>query len=111
MPFYDYYCENCKYEFEAQHSMLADPLTECPKCLQHTLKRGINIPHVYVCPGDDNCSLGLLADRNSKRFSDDQKKMLKEKHKTKKRSELEKSLKPGMKINKEIGHGERQDFI
>lgn len=83
MPNYDYYCENCKAEFEIFHSMFADAVTECPNCLQHKLVRGIGIPRVYVKPSDSSCSLGLLAERNRDRFSEDQKTMLKKKHKTK----------------------------
>ena len=108
MPFYDYQCENCGFEFEIQHSMSINPLKTCPECRQDSLIRCINLPHVYVIPGDDTCSLGTLADRNGKRLSPDAQKMMKEKFKTKKRSELEKI---GIKTNKDIGHGERTDFV
>lgn len=83
MPTYDYMCDNCGQELELQHSMFIDPVTECPSCLQNTLKRCVGIPRVYIKPSDDSCTLGLLADRNMERFSDDQKKHLANKHKTK----------------------------
>ncbi|NQT27020.1 zinc ribbon domain-containing protein [candidate division KSB1 bacterium] len=32
MPTYDYVCKACDHEFEAFQSIMAEPLTECPKC-------------------------------------------------------------------------------
>jgi putative FmdB family regulatory protein len=84
MPIYDYTCQNCGYQFETNHSMFIDPLKICPICNKDTLLRDIGTPRTYIKPSDDSCSLGLLADRNRDRFSDDQKEMLKEKHRTKK---------------------------
>jgi putative FmdB family regulatory protein len=36
MPTYGYKCQNreCKFKFEAQQSIMADPILECPKCGQ-----------------------------------------------------------------------------
>jgi putative FmdB family regulatory protein len=44
MPTYEYECRNpeCGYEMETFQSMKDNPLTECPKCLQPTLKRKIS---------------------------------------------------------------------
>ena len=41
MPTYPYMCqdENCGYEFEEDHSIVAEPLKTCPKCNKDTLKR------------------------------------------------------------------------
>ncbi len=32
MPIYEYVCDSCNHQFEAQQSMHDDPLTECPQC-------------------------------------------------------------------------------
>jgi putative FmdB family regulatory protein len=32
MPTYEYECTKCGHTFEIQQSILADPLTKCPKC-------------------------------------------------------------------------------
>jgi putative FmdB family regulatory protein len=39
MPTYDYRCEGCGHTFEAFQSIKADPLTQCPQCEQHQLRR------------------------------------------------------------------------
>jgi hypothetical protein len=81
--------------------MFIDPMKICPRCGQNTLIREIGIPRVYVKPGDDECTLGLLADRNATRFSEDQKQLLKEKHTTKKNYDLlEPMLGKGMSVKK-----------
>jgi putative FmdB family regulatory protein len=98
MPSYDYICTNCGLDFEASHSMFIDPMKICPRCGQNSLIRQIGIPRVYVKPGDDECTLGLLADRNATRYSEEQKYVLKEKHKTKKQDVLEPMLGKGMSI-------------
>lgn len=42
MPTYDYFCENCQYEFEEFQSMSADPIKVCPKCKQTSVIRKIS---------------------------------------------------------------------
>lgn len=41
MPNYDYVCTSCGEEFEFFQSMNDNPLTQCPSCEEHTLKRKI----------------------------------------------------------------------
>ena len=41
MPTYEYQCSECDYLYEVFHKISQDPLTECPKCLNHSLKRNI----------------------------------------------------------------------
>lgn len=35
MPRYDYYCENCKQEYEVEQKISDEPLKECPKCKEN----------------------------------------------------------------------------
>ncbi len=39
MPTYHYRCSSCQHEFDELQPMAAEPLTECPSCKKHTLKR------------------------------------------------------------------------
>ncbi len=32
MPTYEYHCNACEKDFEAFHSMTADPVKDCPEC-------------------------------------------------------------------------------
>lgn len=76
MAFYDYFCSECGYRFETQHGMQEQPLTICPSCGHAALAREIGVPMVFVEKSDENCTLGTLAERNSKRFSEEKKQML-----------------------------------
>lgn len=42
MPTYDYYCENCGFEFEEFQSIGSEPLKKCPECGELSLKRVIS---------------------------------------------------------------------
>ena len=39
MPTYDYKCITCQHEQEERHSMSADPLIQCTKCLNSPMRR------------------------------------------------------------------------
>lgn len=39
MPTYDYECEECGFEFETFHSILQEPLLDCPECRKPRLIR------------------------------------------------------------------------
>ena len=39
MPFYQYRCEFCDFEFEEYQSIKSSSLKRCPKCSKHKLKR------------------------------------------------------------------------
>ncbi len=41
MPTYDYYCTDCKFEFEEFQSMASEPMHICPKC-NGTVQRKIS---------------------------------------------------------------------
>ena len=42
MPIYEYRCDNCGHELEAIQKISDDPLKECPKCEQDSLKKKIS---------------------------------------------------------------------
>ncbi len=54
----------------------------CPKCGETSNSRNLLVdnPSTFVVRGDDQITLGELAERNSKRFSPDKKAHLFEKH-------------------------------
>jgi putative FmdB family regulatory protein len=39
MPTYEYECQTCKHEWEAEQCIVEPALTECPSCHQQTAKR------------------------------------------------------------------------
>ena len=54
MPTYDYECESCGFEFEAWHSMSAEPLVVCPECHEHKLMKLISPGASIHIPGTEN---------------------------------------------------------
>ena len=42
MPVYEYACEKCKHEFEAEQRISDDPIRICPKCRARKVKRLIS---------------------------------------------------------------------
>ncbi len=42
MPVYEYACEKCKHEFEAEQRISDDPIRVCPKCRARKVKRLIS---------------------------------------------------------------------
>ena len=42
MPVYEYACEKCKHEFEAEQRISDDPIKVCPKCKARKVKRLIS---------------------------------------------------------------------
>ena len=42
MPFYEYRCDACGYEFEAMQKMQDQPLADCPQCSQPSLVKLIS---------------------------------------------------------------------
>jgi putative FmdB family regulatory protein len=45
MPIYEYACQKCSHTFDALQKMNADPLTECPECGEHALKKLLSAPN------------------------------------------------------------------
>jgi len=91
MPIYVFKCEECDHELEVEQSIKKPTPNrkKCPECGKNKLERLLFAPHVYNKPGDDNITLGLLADRNGSRFSDDQKEELDRKSGVKKKKKRE----------------------
>ncbi len=44
MPIYDYQCTSCGHTFDALQKISDEPLTECPKCHEHALKKLLSAP-------------------------------------------------------------------
>lgn len=53
MPTYDYMCtdETCDHHWEAEHSISADPIKECPLCKKETAKRLISGGSNFILKG------------------------------------------------------------
>jgi len=86
MPLYDYFCDDCKHEEEVFQHMVDDPDTICPECGSDTWHRVIGAPMLIQVHGSGGTTtIGALADKNAARMSDEEKKHLNEKHKTKKK--------------------------
>jgi putative FmdB family regulatory protein len=82
IPVYVFECEACFAQLEVQQS-IAKPLPnrrKCPACKKNKLQRLIFVPHFYNKPGDSQISVGLLADRNTQRFSEEHKEAINKKH-------------------------------
>lgn len=75
MPTYVFKCEECDHKLEIEQSIkkTIPNRKKCPSCKKDKLIRLLFAPHVYNKPGDDNITLGLLSERNSKRLTDEQK--------------------------------------
>jgi putative FmdB family regulatory protein len=86
MSIYVFKCEECDHHLEVEQSIkkLTPNRKKCPECGENKLERLLFAPHVYNKPGDDSITLGLLADRNAERLTDEQK------HKIDKKSGIEK---------------------
>ena len=44
MPNYEYKCDVCGHKFEELQSIKDDPLQECPRCGEKTLRRLFGVP-------------------------------------------------------------------
>jgi putative FmdB family regulatory protein len=42
MPTYEYRCDACGHEHEAEHSIKEEPLKQCPACQREALRRLIS---------------------------------------------------------------------
>jgi putative FmdB family regulatory protein len=51
MPTYDYVCDACQHQFEAFHSIKAEPMQKCPECGRKKLRRLIGPGAAIVFKG------------------------------------------------------------
>lgn len=49
---YDYQCQECGHEWEAEQRITEDPLQECPRCKQPKAKRLISGTPGHILKGD-----------------------------------------------------------
>lgn len=86
MPTYEFHCKKCKKNFEEFRSFKDFvEITTCPTCKKETATLVLGMPFINIRLATSEIrELGHLAARNSEVFSEDQKTMLTEKHKTKK---------------------------
>ena len=68
MPTYNYLCKECEHQFEIKHSIKDDPITECPKCCEHSLKRLIYGGSGFILKGG-----GWYSDLYSSKSKDNKK--------------------------------------
>src|SRR4030095_835700 len=68
MPVYEYACEKCKHEFEAEQRISDDPIRICPKCRARKVKRLISRTS-FVLKGS-GCDSDLYASPGAKKEAD-----------------------------------------
>jgi putative FmdB family regulatory protein len=51
MPIYEYVCENCKGELEVIQKVSDNPLTDCPSCQAHSLKKKTSMAAFHLKGG------------------------------------------------------------
>lgn len=80
MPLHDMKCENltCQYEYEVFLWINEEIPTQCPKCEQNTLIRLYGVP---INP--EIKTVGMFAEKNSRDFSEQTKKDLDNKYRSK----------------------------
>ncbi len=94
MPTYVFKCQECDHEIEVEHSIKQPTPSRqrCPNCKKNKLQRVLFAPHVYNKPGDDSITVGLLADRNADRLTDEQKAQIDAKSGVKRKEKQSKSF-------------------
>jgi putative FmdB family regulatory protein len=82
MPTYLYKCQSCGIELEEYQRVADDPLEKCPACKKNKLKRMITAPILTLT--SEPKTVGMLAEKNARSISSDQRKKMLEEYKTKK---------------------------
>ena|SRR6185503_13072504 len=65
---YAYKCKNCTNELTVEQSIKDSPIVHCENCGQNTLERVISGGLCTILKVDEPKTLGLLSDRNGKKF-------------------------------------------
>jgi len=84
MPTYSFYCPHCNHSYEL-YMLMCDYTDnqQCPECGQKTQRdyqTDLSTTTSSVIKSDNEIKLGHLAERNSSRMSDDEKRALAYKH-------------------------------
>ncbi|HKA14054.1 MAG TPA: zinc ribbon domain-containing protein [Myxococcota bacterium] len=98
MPVYEYACEKCKHEFEAEQRISDEPLRTCPKCRARKVKRLISrtsfvlkgsgwYSDLYASPGAKKDADAKAGDAGDKAAASDAKSDSKSEAKSETRSE------------------------
>lgn len=95
MPVYQYKCDACDHGFEQYQTLKEDTLRRCPKCRKYKLYRVICAP-MLVQNGEPK-TLGMLAERNASKMSDEEKRRISKEQETKRDEVLYKRLPKGMR--------------
>lgn len=64
---YEYSCNNCKHQFEAQQSIKDKPLIKCPECKKNKLERLISGGTCSIMKYNSN-TLGSAIDKNTSKM-------------------------------------------
>lgn len=94
MPIYVYHCASCSETYEIYESIYSNPHSICIKCGNNTVSRQLFPPPII----GEARSLGVLAERNAAKMSDEEKAILDEKHRTKRSDALSKVLPQGASL-------------
>lgn len=97
MPNYIYQCKKCDHSFEQYQKFSENPLISCPSCKKKSLERLISGGLAAFVA---NRTVGVIADKNTDKFSLDYKKNLADKNKTKKVDKISEKLSEGQKLEK-----------
>lgn len=73
MPTYDYECDACGHKLEEFQSIMADPLTTCPKCKKKKLRRLLGTGAALMFKGSGFYTTDYRSDGYKKRAEADKK--------------------------------------
>ena len=107
MPVYEYACEKCKHEFEAEQRISDEPIRTCPKCRARKVKRLISrtsfvlkgsgwYSDLYSSPGAKKDGEAKSGDKSAGETKSDAKSETK----TESKSETKSESKPAAKTDK-----------
>ena len=73
MPTYEYKCSACGHAFEKFHSIMADPIKECPVCKKKKVKRLIGMGSALIFKGSGFYTTDYRSDGYKAQASGDSK--------------------------------------
>lgn len=96
MPTYQYECRDCEHQLEQSQNFSDSPLVSCPNCNKDSLFRVVTGGIGFFC---QNRTVGIVAEKNSSRFSEDSKHAIESKNRVKV-DKISAKLPDGAKIEK-----------